>query len=222
MSLKGFKLKKDKYISIRIEIKNYRGQGDDRMKKFERFIIYPLLIVALFYSFAGEQVTTATENVIERLVVREISVVNDEGVENINIGSNNLVGGRIKIEDTMFNKDRRGFINITSGSISINNITEESSNSVSLSSLNVRVQDDDYETNISPSKVSLSESINMFVNPDAPKIISFGIGENDNGIIKVNNSRGDSLIKVGSDDTAHGLIKIFDKYGEVFKDYSFR
>ncbi|MFW6025371.1 MAG: hypothetical protein ACOCRX_03425 [Candidatus Woesearchaeota archaeon] len=217
------------------------------MKKFERFIVYPLLIVALFYSFSGEQVTTATENVIDRLVVREISVINDEGVENINIGSNNLMGGRIKIEDTMFNEQHRGFTNITSQSVSINSITEERSNSVSLNSLGLKVQDDDYETNISPANVSLSESINIFVNPDAPKIISFGIGDNDNGaikinnssgdslvkigedngkndngVIKINNSRGDSLIKMGADDDAHGLIKIFDKYGEVFKDYSFR
>jgi len=32
------------------------------MHKFERFIIYPLLILALFYSMAGEQIhTTAGE-----------------------------------------------------------------------------------------------------------------------------------------------------------------
>ncbi len=47
------------------------------MQKFERFIVYPLLIMALFYSLSGAQITTATENVIDKLIVRKISVVND-------------------------------------------------------------------------------------------------------------------------------------------------
>ncbi len=57
------------------------------MQKFERFIVYPLLIMALFYSLSGAQITTATENVIDKLIVRKISVVNDAGEEVINIKS---------------------------------------------------------------------------------------------------------------------------------------
>ena len=57
------------------------------MSKYERFLIYPLLILALVYGLVGNpllQVSNSREvfNVIE---AREIIIVNEEGVRVANI-----------------------------------------------------------------------------------------------------------------------------------------
>ena len=50
------------------------------MKKFERFIIYPLLFIALFFSFAddGLQQTTA-QQVYDEIIAKNIKIVNEDG-----------------------------------------------------------------------------------------------------------------------------------------------
>lgn len=47
------------------------------MKKFERFIIYPMLFIAIFFSFTddGVQQTTA-QQVYEEIIAKKITVVN--------------------------------------------------------------------------------------------------------------------------------------------------
>lgn len=82
------------------------------MKKFERFIIYPLLIVALFYIISGQQIIISAENILDKLVVREIFVVNDSGQEVVNISANNDGGGSI----WTLNKD--GVVGTSMGSVS--------------------------------------------------------------------------------------------------------
>ena len=51
------------------------------MSKYERLIIYPLLFLALFSALTGVNIVNATQQVLERIVAREIVVVNDEGQE---------------------------------------------------------------------------------------------------------------------------------------------
>lgn len=49
------------------------------MSKYERFIIYPLLFIALFCAVTGVNVVSATQQVFDKIVAREIAVVNNEG-----------------------------------------------------------------------------------------------------------------------------------------------
>ncbi|NMB02433.1 MAG: hypothetical protein GX971_13110 [Firmicutes bacterium] len=49
------------------------------MSKYERLIIYPLLFIALFYALTGINVVNATQQVLDKIIAREILVVNDEG-----------------------------------------------------------------------------------------------------------------------------------------------
>lgn len=51
------------------------------MSKYERLIIYPLLFIALFYAVTGVSVVKATQQMFDRIVAREIVVVNNEGQE---------------------------------------------------------------------------------------------------------------------------------------------
>ena len=56
------------------------------MHKYERFIIYPLLILALFYGMAGDQVMTSATKVYDEIIAKKISIVDDNGKEIIKMG----------------------------------------------------------------------------------------------------------------------------------------
>lgn len=49
------------------------------MSKYERLIIYPLLFIALFCALTGVNVVNATQQFLDKIVAKEIVVVNDEG-----------------------------------------------------------------------------------------------------------------------------------------------
>lgn len=49
------------------------------MSKYERLIIYPLLFLALFCALTGVNVVNATQQILDKIVAKEIVVVNDEG-----------------------------------------------------------------------------------------------------------------------------------------------
>lgn len=49
------------------------------MSKYERLIIYPLLFVALFYALTGTNVVNATQQILDRIMAKEVLVVNDQG-----------------------------------------------------------------------------------------------------------------------------------------------
>lgn len=49
------------------------------MSKYERLIIYPLLLIALFSALTGVNVVNATQQILDKIVAREIVVVNNEG-----------------------------------------------------------------------------------------------------------------------------------------------
>ena len=51
------------------------------MSKYERLIIYPLLFLALFSALTGVNIVSATQQVWDRIVAREVVIVNDEGQE---------------------------------------------------------------------------------------------------------------------------------------------
>ena len=69
------------------------------MKQFERFIIYPMLFIALFFSFAGEEVQqTTAQQIYDEVIAKEITILNDKGDESIKMTGNNF-GGSILVED---------------------------------------------------------------------------------------------------------------------------
>lgn len=49
------------------------------MSKYERLIIYPLLFLALFCALTGVNVVNATQQFLDKIVTKEIVVVNDHG-----------------------------------------------------------------------------------------------------------------------------------------------
>lgn len=49
------------------------------MSKYERLVIYPLLLIALFCSLTGVNVVNATQQFLDKIVAKEIVIVNDQG-----------------------------------------------------------------------------------------------------------------------------------------------
>lgn len=49
------------------------------MSKYERLVIYPLLFLSLFYALTGVNVVNATQQLWDKIVAKEIVIVNDQG-----------------------------------------------------------------------------------------------------------------------------------------------
>lgn len=49
------------------------------MSKYERLVIYPLLFIALFCALTGVNVVNATQQILDKIVAREVVVVNNAG-----------------------------------------------------------------------------------------------------------------------------------------------
>ncbi len=183
------------------------------MKKFERLIIYPLLIVALFFSLPDGQITTATENIIDKLVVREISVVNDEGVETINIkGYSSIMGGEILVDNLFVDK---GHTIIDAKGLQ----TRQENYSAKLNGLGLKMSDDNYQLNISNDSISIRETLTL--GEPFNEYAYIGLSEGNDGMLVLNNSRGDNLISMGADIIdGHGVMNIYDKHGEDYRSYT--
>ena len=69
------------------------------MHKYERFIIYPLLILALFYGMAGNQVMTSAQKVYDEIVTKDIKVVNNQGEEVLRMGVGTSGNGLLTVYD---------------------------------------------------------------------------------------------------------------------------
>ena len=67
------------------------------MHKYERLFIYPLLMVALFFAVADNNINLTADEIKEQLNVREISVFNNNHEEVIYIGSDDEGQGVIDI-----------------------------------------------------------------------------------------------------------------------------
>lgn len=172
------------------------------MFKFERFIIYPVLFIALFFSIAddGVQQTTAQE-VIDQLIVKDIRVVNDKGEAQIHIDGASPTPS-ISIKSSTFHPDSYNYINNYGMSI--------------YSKYHINV------LNSSEMKISNNSEEYSILNDG---IITLGVdytGGNGGGALKLLNEKEDKRITLSTDSFGHGLITVYDKYGEDFRIYSYK
>ena len=78
------------------------------MKRFERFIIYPMLFIALFFSFAGEEVQqTTAQKVYDEIIARNIKIVDDNENTVIELFESGRYGrGIIKVKNGKYNESK--------------------------------------------------------------------------------------------------------------------
>lgn len=183
------------------------------MKKIERIIIYPLLFLALFQSFVGLKPTFAgssEENVavFDKIVAKEISIVNNEGDRVVEIGSEpSGSGGFIFVFGV--NKDY---------SPACINIAAE--NNIAAIELYQSADFRDY-ADIS---IHATPEMNMFF-LKYPKSnifsMNFGSGNNENAFFNTFNTKGDNLVNISLTTDGDGAVFTYDKYGESYTSYGF-
>lgn len=61
------------------------------MSKWERLIVYPLLLIALFYG-VGDELVSSASTVLDEIVAKSIRVVNDEGESVVRISGERGIG----------------------------------------------------------------------------------------------------------------------------------
>ena len=170
------------------------------MKKFERFIIYPLLLVALFYIISGQQIMLSAETILDKLVVRDISVVNGSGQEIVGIGQSPDGGGSIwtynkegVIETGMASTDEGGSIWIYNKKGVVEaGITSTAAGS-SIWTCN---------------KDGVIGATMMNIN---------GVG----GIVEILNKKGEKSVEIGHRVTGEGLISVYNEYGDKCTSYGY-
>ena len=215
------------------------------MKKFERFIIYPMLFIALFFSFAGDEVKQITaQQVYDEIIAKSIKVVNDKGNTLIEIsakGNEYKDYGQINIATKYTDTSSKLNTKIEGGNISIENGANKTfigTSSISLSDKNnklylgnnFRIIEDDFfdEDDDEDDDIAFGFGIDMYSKEDEDdetkigKNSSFILTNGANGSsISLFNKEGDYLIHLGSNKENHGLINIYDKYGEDWRSYTY-
>lgn len=209
------------------------------MKKWERFIIYPLLIISLVYSFGGIQTATNAKKVFDKIVAKEIAIV-DDGKELIKLsghkaGGNEVVQGAIEV----FNKTKGMKLRAFPGSLQVRYGDKNKNSEVSISAIPKATFMDFKVFNKKTNKLEKIQIRNSFIENslkiyDSVKLdesqseISLALenpsiflgSSNSTGEMSLYNEHRDPLIFIGESKKGHGLINIYDKYSEDFRSYT--
>jgi hypothetical protein len=192
------------------------------MKKFERLIIYPLLIVSLFYSFSPSINQSNALEVFDEIITQKITIIdnkngkcmelkydkkNNRGEIQIkdNLGTTKLVGSYMIMQSNVVKKNNIMFSPITPG-IVLNNKTSK-----------ITLGGHSYKSSNNKEMLQWNFGFSLF-NSKEPEVI-IGDSNNESGLIKLFNPHGDSLVNLGSTNLGHGGIWIYDKYGEDTRYY---
>lgn len=184
------------------------------MKKFERFIIYPMLFISLFFSFAddGMQTTTA-QRVYDELIAKSIKIVDDKGSTLIEL-----------------NSKKNEYLNGVYGEVNIGYSEEAQNSKIRLNPNSIHLRNEmtffdteENELNYNEALISSSEITFWNTNGKSGKEYKDEIrADFTKNKIKLYNKHGDELVYIGKSKNKHGLINIYDKYGEDWKSYSYK
>lgn len=214
------------------------------MKKFERFIIYPMLFIALFFSFAddGVQQTTA-QDFFNEIITKKISIMNNDTKE-VMVLEGTDGGGRITLNSgkneeniviTSDAEDGSSLIALKKPNQDIGMILSAVDNETGIrlyGPLNSYYEKD--KTNMpSLSIISSNENNGINIQGKAENSGLF-VGNNDDnggvglmnikdygGGIVVYDSYGDKMVEISKNGNKDGAIFIYDKYNEKYGAYSY-
>lgn len=184
---------------------NFGTKGMFELNKYERFIVYPLLLIALFCS-VGDNFASSASDVIDKITAREVCIVNEKGNIVMSLSSNegggvlvispgDLISGGIVMTTstsrnaiTVFDPDRNPAITLEGFNKSLNN----------------------------------AHSINVFNDKGSKGVGVAGGNKETGGIVLCFNEYGIPLVAIAKDTNGHGAVAVYDKYGEACKVHSFR
>jgi len=156
------------------------------MQKFERFIIYPMLFIGIFFSFAEDGVhQTTAQQVHDEIIAKSIYLTNSNGETTI------ILDGEDGIVSTYENrKNTTNLGNSTTGSGMINVY----------------------------GKADLKDHYG----------VSIGTSDSGSGFIQLKNKHDVIVLQLGTSkdskniSSGHGMINIYDKYGEDGRSYIYK
>lgn len=188
------------------------------MLKKERWIVYPLLMLSLFSSLVGVQVLKAQQDVLDRVVTKELIIVNDNGVETATIKNTYTGSAELLLNDgegeNMVELSAHG----TGASLTLNDRNHKTGihlwaasqgGSLALS----------YDGNQQVDIVAHSKGpeiwLGNFPDPNT-KIRHIRIGSllEAGGYLNLYNEKGDEIVSIFQNTRGNGGIWLFDKYGE--------
>jgi len=164
------------------------------MSKYERFFIYPLLILVLAYGFLGNPSMQASQEtaVFNRIEAKEIELKNDDGITVMILGPSSEGSGGL----ATYNKQ-----GVLGASISTDNEGGI-----------IAILDKEGDPGISIQSSVVGSGISSY-NKDGTMgilIVSLDTG----GMISTRNGIGQEVVHIGTTDTGHGGIWVGDRYGE--------
>lgn len=165
------------------------------MSRYERFLLYPLLIVALIYGVMGNPVMKANPGteVFERIEAREILIKNGEGEVVISLSLNEENAGEV----TVYNREgvRNAALRATEGGGGIATFNKE---------------------NVMGAIVGTTEDGGSIITYNSKGEMGAAVGTTDNGgVIGTFNRLGELIIFLDQTDDGDGIIYVFDKHGEI-------
>jgi len=206
------------------------------MSKHERFIIYPLLIMALVYGFIGSPAIQARQEteVFERIEAKEIVIKNGGDVEMVIIKGDMSIGGTVAtytpdgiIGTSMYaspgifklNKDGKIKLAHLGRGGRIKTYNEKGDEVVVISSNafeagEVEIYNKDGV--VGAGMIATDGGGEVWAcNKDGVSVTSMGnaLGV-DSGIIKICNKNGDEIVTIYQTEKGYGGIWVFDRYGE--------
>lgn len=200
------------------------------MARYERFVVYPLLFIALFCSLTGVSVVKASQEVLEKVITKELVVVNDAGKEIASIRSGNdpSTGVELCLNDAdgammitlgvgslfgsrliLYTQEHREGAALYGGFYGAELVMNyEGESRVSLRTLSSH-SDLTFYSHLKPGEI--------FPKPD----LVLGSRLNDGGFLDVYNDKGDRRASIFKNTGGHGGIWLYDKYGEQSRAYTF-
>lgn len=154
------------------------------MSKYERFIIYPLLFVSLFYGLIGGQpfVFAVQDDVFDQIKAREILVVDDEGDEKI----------------SMISEEGTGWITVN---------TREQGVKTSIRGSGIMMGSASEIMSLTPRKIDIFDREMIY------GVVTIEKNEHGNGSITLHNNMGNTNVVIGSTFENNGAIWFFNKDG---------
>ncbi|MFW6145353.1 MAG: hypothetical protein ACOC4Y_01000 [bacterium] len=192
------------------------------MKFAERIIVYSLLFVALFMGFKGQNFGQANTSDGRNIVAEKITIPDDNGEPLVEIGKedgrNNRKKGVIEV------KSREDAAKITGGvivsALDNDNYFMAAGPSIQLKNDNLASMKIGREMNLE----TYGTNFGLFLrNDERNKAAAIALNDRNGGIFELCNEKGDISISLSQNkDSGHGLINVFDKYGENSTTYSHR
>lgn len=193
------------------------------MAKWERYIVYPLLMVALFFGLSREtRVLDAAQGVIDEIRARRVVVVDEDGQEQVVLETDYGGDGRLSVNNSRGTEMVSLRVAPYGGTLVVFN---NAGTPVGL----LRAYENGGVFGISNNAGTLVSGLRADENGGALSIYNSKgfegallVATENGGLVRTFNAQGDPRVSINTaEDTGHGGVWVYDKYGEDYRVYGY-